>query len=157
MNRKKFLMIVEKPSIMALIKRVYESTKDMANYDLDIAVANNFVFDINDKFIVREDNFEEMNQHPSLKLKNRQVDERFRIITSDDDITKARESRILSLVNANSYDAIINACDMDEPGNLIFAYTIESMGLDEYLTIRFVENNLSEAYLTSKLLDLNNV
>lgn len=156
MNRKKFLMIVEKPSIRRLIERVYESMIDSANYDLDVAVANNFVFDINDKFIVREDNFDEMNQHLPLQLKSRQADECFRLITSDDEGIKGRNERIFSLVNTNHYDAILNACDMDEPGDLIFVYTIESLGLDEYPTIRFITNSLSDAYLTDRLLDLNN-
>lgn len=153
MSRKRFLMIVEKPSIAVNISQAYNAIKDYVNYNVDIAVANNFVFDINDKYIVRDENRDEMSKHPVLKLRNRQVDECFRIV-KDDDVNKAREKHIAKLVEKHQYDAIVNACDMDEAGDLIFAYTIESLGLDKYLSIRLNTKSLSSAYLESTLLKL---
>ena len=152
MNYKKFLMIVEKPLIKTLIERVYESMGDEVNYDMDIALANNFVFDINDKLLVNKDNFETMNQHPVLRLSNQQVNEYFRIIK----ISGERDEHIMKLIASNHYDAIINACDIDEYGDLMFAYTIESLGLGEYPTLRFNETCLTDAYLANELLRLNN-
>ena len=89
MSRKRYLMVVEKPSIAVNISQAYSAIKDYVNYNVDIAVANNFVFDINDKYIVRDENRDAMSKHPVLRLRSRQVDECFRII-KDDDVNKAR-------------------------------------------------------------------
>lgn len=150
MSRKRYLLIVEKPSIAVSIARAYGAVKDDVDYNIDIAVANNFVFHLNDKYIIRANNVESMKQHPVLTLNTKQVDGNYHVMCNDD-IFQKRGQHIKEMVERTKYAAIVNACDMDEPGELIFAYTIESLNLHDYQTARFDMLSLTETHLAQAL------
>lgn len=55
---------------------------------------------------------------PVLHLKNHDVNPDFRVIS--DGMWEAQGERIKALIGLNQYDAIVNACDVDEEGELKF-------------------------------------
>lgn len=133
-ERKRYLIIAAKPSAAKNIRDAYVSIGDDAKFDADIVPANNCVINVNDRLLVHDDNREELMAMDVLKLKDRDIDLNFRVVTEEP--WNKFGNRITHLVNTNQYDAIVNACDQNEEGELMFQYTIESLGLDRFETKR---------------------
>ena len=70
------------------------------------------------------------------------------------DFYKNNGSQILKLVQENTYDAIVNDCDPDDAGDLIFQYVIETLNLQSYQTIRIHYSDLTEDSLVNIFISL---
>ena len=128
----KLLFLTEKPSMKKTIEENFKKNKNSVNYDIDVATVNSFITSVEDAERFHFD----IKDFKDLHLKSRKTPENYKIITSSDH-HKAAEERIASLIRKNEYDFIINACDPDEAGDLMFDYTRETCGLSNYKTAKF--------------------
>lgn len=138
----RLLIIAEKPSIKKVIEDGFEKIKDSIDYDIDVVTAVCFVTSNEDanQFHIDTKDFR------SFSLKSREVPENYKIIT-DMDYHKIAEERIASLIRDNKYDLVVNACDPDTAGELMFDFTRETCGLLDYKTINlYLEGFYSEYY-----------
>lgn len=71
----------------------------------------------------------EINKMQSLKL-NKYVDPKYKVVTTDFHAQNAQ--KIKTLLENNDYDIVLNGCDPDEEGKLIFEYTVLTTGLNNY-------------------------
>lgn len=152
-TKKRYLIITEKPSIAKHLRDIYAKMEDKANFEADIVPANNHVVNINDKVLVHDSSREMVMTLPVLRLKNRDVNEDFRV--DAEGMWAGNGRRIADLVNRNRYDAIVNACDNDEEGELKFRYVIESIGLEDFETRKLEMYSLTEAEIVEGLIALN--
>ena len=127
---KKYLIIVEKNYIKKRFKEIFESIKSELSFDIDIAVANNHILNLDSHIIYDLKDIE----HTEVVIGDRKYPKNYRLICNGpyEDFGNI----ITKLVNENHYDAIVNACDVDDCGNMIFNYVIYSLGLGSYETKR---------------------
>ena len=152
-TKKRYLIITEKPSVAKCLRDVYAKMGTAVNFEADIVPANNHVVNTNNNMLVNKYNRANIVTLPILRLKNRPVDENFRV--DADGMWAGFGRRIADLISKNQYDAIVNACDDDEEGELEFQYVIESMGLEKCETKRLAMNSYFEADLMNALMRLN--
>ena len=154
---KRYLVIVEKPYTKKLFKGVYENIKDKLDYVADFALVDNFVVDTSCEK-VREmfpkEQYEEFLKWEAPVLKNKDVGSGFRVYYKDSYYDKCRE-RIMKLFTDNDYNAIINACDPDESGDVSFQFMIERLSLDACKRGRLYWYSLEEKDVEKILLSLN--
>lgn len=149
MERKRYLIITEKPWWAKQIKDVYDAMGDKTLFDADFASANCHVVDVLntcDHFaggkildLVNGDTWIDEDGNVGVVekfcLKNREVSDEFRVLRGGT-YEKNMSENIRNLVTNNHYDAIVNACEACEEGNLKFQYAIESLGLEKFTTKR---------------------
>lgn len=141
----KLLFLVEKPFIKKRIEECFEKIKSSVDYDIDVAIVNCFVTSDEDakEFHIDTKDF------GSFSLETRKVPENYKILVNAEHYKTAAE-RIASLAKKNKYDILVNACDPDEAGGLMFDYTRETCGLLEYKTFKFnieafyIDNGIGE-------------
>ncbi len=153
---KRYLVMVEKPYTKKLFKGVYEKNKDKLDYVADFALVDNFVVDTSCervKEIFPKEQYEEFLKWEAPVLKNKDVGSGFRVSYKDSYYDRCRE-HILKLFTENNYDAIINACDPDESGDVSFQFTIERLSLDACKKIRLGWFGLDEKDLEKSLFTL---
>ena len=151
--KKRYLIITEKPGAAKCMRDVFAKMGSEVNFEADIVPANNHVININDNVLVHDNNRAYIMALPILRLKNRTVDENFRV--DADGLWAGCGRRIADLIGRNQYDAIVNACDDDEEGELKFQYVVESMGLEKFETRRLMMRSYFEADLIEGLMRLN--
>ena len=149
-NRKRYLIIVEKPSHAMHITNAYEKMKDKVGFGIDVVCAICYVDNMDETRLPPED----LKEFVPFKLWSAEVKDCFRVHANGEHY-KNRARQIDELVAKNHHDAIVNACDNDEAGELIFLYTLETLGLEAYPTMRIQLRGLIEAEISGELLALN--
>jgi len=120
---KKYLFIVEKPSIQKIIEKVYEENKTSLGYLADFVSSTKPVSHISDKIRIIDVT------NPiweKLVLKNIEIQEGYYIVNSEFASKKNKEIR--ALINSNDYDIIVNACDPGLYGQLSYEHVKEDIG-----------------------------
>ena len=149
MNKQKYLFVVEKPSLKKILEKSFKKNKNKIDYDIDIVISNNCVVDLYEPAL--RSSVDRLREEPILKLQNREIDERYRVVLGT---WREKCGTIISQkIKTNEYDAIVNACDPDEEGELTFAYTIESLQLYGLRQKRFDFLSLSDAELRERFLN----
>lgn len=122
---KKYLFIVEKPSLLRIIKKYYDKNKDSLNlnYVADFVSIINPVSHISDT-VRRVDTDEGIWE--KLELKNAKVPEGFYIVNTD--VTNKQLEEIKSLVKSDNYDVIVNAFDRGLYGQFSYESMKEKVG-----------------------------
>ena len=123
----KLLFLTEKPSFKKAIEQEYEKCKDALSFTVDVAIVNNFAIadDDAERFGINTEGFRR------FVMNSRAVPEDYKIHL------KNNEQEIMSLIQNSEYVYLVNACDPDEAGELMFDYTRESCGLLNYPTLKF--------------------
>jgi len=120
---KKYLFIVEKPSLLREIKKVYDNNKGLLDYIADFVFSTNPVSHISDK--VRRVDINE-GIWAKLELKNTKVPEDFYIVNTDVSIKQLEE--IKNLISSGNYDFIVNAFDRGIYGQFSYESIKEKVG-----------------------------
>lgn len=149
--KRKYLMIVEKMSAKDWFEQVFRLVKEEVNFDLDIAVANNHILDTSNEVYQLDE--KEISKMRPLKL-NRYVDPKYKVVATD--FYTQNTQKIKNLLENNNYDIVLNGCDPDEEGKLIFEYTVLTTGLDNYKQQDFEYKDITDlADLKEVFLSLN--
>lgn len=119
---KKYLIIAEKKSIRQYIQDVYDKNKGSLDFVADITFMANPVAHGEDKIIPVNPN----GVWKKLVLKSTKVPEGFYVAVTE--FTPVQIKEIATLIKANDYDCVINACDPDLYGQLSYEYTKENVG-----------------------------
>jgi DNA topoisomerase IA len=148
MVRKKYLILVEKPSIAKMVREAYEHMGNNVKFDADIVPVTSHVENIETSCL----NKQSISEFSSFTLKGMDVSDKFVVYDYGNSQIQFAED-IKELVRRNHYDAIVNACDTDEEGDLEFQYTIEHLSLTEFETRRlyfwgYCLNNLEDELMT---------
>lgn len=120
---KKYLFIVEKPSLLSVIKEVYDNNKSSLNYVAEFVPASNPVSHISDtirRVDVNDVIWEE------LKFKNIELPEGYYIVNTEYSAKQLEEIR--TLINSGNYDVIVNAFDPGLYGQLSYESIKEKVG-----------------------------
>ena len=154
--KKRYLMIVEKAYVKNLLQKSLESVGKFLTYDLDIVVANTFIVDVTNKVLHLSE--KDLKGFEAFCLKNRVVPPHFMKVKDNEQYYKTNGDKIMELVSENSYDCIINGCDADETGHMIFDYTIESLGLDKYpikqiCIVDYSDESIKQKFLSTSIDD----
>lgn len=148
MERKRYLIFVEKPSIAKMVLEAYEHMGNKAKFDADIVPMHNHVENIQTSCLDKQS----LSKFTSFTLQGMDVSDKFVVYDYGNSQIQFAED-IKSLVAKNHYDAIVNACAPDEEGDLEFQYTIEHLNLAEFATKRlylwgYCLNNLADELMT---------
>ena len=146
----KYLVVVEKPYIKKLFENVFESIRTIVNFEIDIVVANNHILDLNSHIIYDLNGV----NHERLVLGGQLFPDNYRLIC--DEVYRDYGDAILWKVENNSYDAIINMCDPDEVGDMIFRFTLESLNLNHFKTGRILCRDLTDSTIRDSLFTIPN-
>lgn len=152
--RKRYLVIVEKAHIKKLLQKALEPIIETLSYDLDVAVANNHIIDITDKVLNLSE--KDLAAFEPVCLNSREIPSQFMKAKDDEKYYEKNGDKIMELVAEHSYDCIINGCDTDEAGYMIFDYTIESLELETYPIKQIYLADYSEEAIRQKFLSASN-
>lgn len=120
---KRHLIITEKKSIKELIEEAYENNKSSLDFIADVTYMANPVAHISDK-VFRIDPTGGVWE--KLELKATEVPEGYYVANTK--FSPVQIEEITSLIQANDYDLIINACDPGLYGQFAYMYTKEKVG-----------------------------
>ena len=148
--KRKCLIVVEKPSILNMVKKVYEELGAAADFVADFAVINCHVENLKTTKIPAN----ELSDFTPLTLQKSKVSSEY-IIHADNDMMLKRGEAIVKMVRENNYDVIVNACDPDDCGELSFKYMLESLNLTRRHTEQIFLFDLTDSLIESELLTLN--
>lgn len=147
---KKYLIVTEKPSMVRSLESVYKQMGESAEFEADFLPVNCHVVNVKTSKLSADS----IADHRPFNLKAKKVTPNFKLHCGAD-IQIARGEEILKMVKTNKYDAIINACDPDDEGDLEFQYMLESLGLERHKTERIYLFDLSDSLIESELMTLN--
>ena len=143
-------MIVEKPYIQRCVLKNFNEIKRFVKYDMDIAVANNIIIDL-DKSIIYNlqdvDNFD-------VIINETEYPKRYRLITSG--VYKDANETLVNLLQKNNYDAIINACGTHKCEQMTFDYVIDSFKLHEKKIISLPILEFTDITIRNLLFEVKN-
>lgn len=124
------LFIAEKPSMKQLIEREFTKHSEALCYTVDVVCASAFVIADEDaeRYLYNTEGFEQ------FSMESRTVPKNYKI--RRDYLPQCRGESISKIERGNFY-YIVNACDPDEAGELMFDYTRENFGLLDYPTLKF--------------------
>jgi hypothetical protein len=156
---KRYLIIAEKKSIREPIQEACDKHKGLLDFVADVTYMANPVAHISDKVFSIDPT---AGVWEKLELKTTEVPEGYYVANTK--FTPVQVNEITSLIQANDYDLIINACDNGLYGQFAYLYTKEKVGfsipdkrmwhmdLTENGIIRALQQLEDNEYILSELL-----
>lgn len=134
-----------KKSLQKIIEGVYNQHKEELGYEADFTFLNSPVSHISDKCLKVDLNNGEW---VKLKINSINIPEGYYMVNTS--CSKEQLNKIKDLINTNKYDYVINACDPDLYGQLLYEKTKEVLDI----TIqdkRMVYNDLTDTHILKAL------